>query len=181
VTAPDRVPDRVEVPADPRDLPGPFRYRRQMEVRFGDTDAMGHVNNATYLTYLEMARLGYYEAVMGRPLPLATHGASESMILAEVRLTFRSPAYYGETLTIEARVGRIGRTSFTQEYRITAPASRYGEARLVAVADAVQVMYDYSTERPVPMSDEMAASLEAYEGTSLRSPPSNAADRPAVR
>jgi acyl-CoA thioester hydrolase len=139
-----------------------------MEVRFGDTDAMGHVNNATYLTYLEMARLGYYEAVMGRPLPLAAHGASESMILAEVRLTFRSPAYYGETLTIEARVGRIGRTSFSQEYRITAPTSRYGETRLVAVADAVQVMYDYTTERPVPVSDELADALEAYERRPLR-------------
>jgi acyl-CoA thioester hydrolase len=160
--------DRVEVPPDPRDLPGPFRYRREMEVRFGDTDAMGHVNNATFLTYLEMARLGYHEAVIGRPLPLATHGASESMILAEVRLTFRSPAYYGETLTIEARVGRVGRTSFTQDYRITAPASRYGEARLVAVADAVQVMYDYATERPVPVSDDMATALEAYEGKPLR-------------
>ena len=163
-----KAPDRVEVPPDPSDLPGPFRYRRDMEVRFGDTDAMGHVNNASYLTYLEMARLGYYEAVIGRPLPLATHGASESMILAEVRLTFRSPAYYGETLMIEARVGRIGRTSFTQEYRITAPVSRYGEARLVAVADAVQVMYDYETERPVPVSDDMAAALEAYEGKPLR-------------
>jgi acyl-CoA thioester hydrolase len=165
------VPHRVEVPPDPRDLPGPFRYRREMEIRFGDTDAMGHVNNASFLTYLEMARLGYYEAVMGRPLPLATHGASESMILAEVRLTFRSPAYYGETLTIEARVGRIGRTSFTQEYRITAPASRYGEPRLVAVADAVQVMYDYATERPVPISAEMTAALEAYEGHMLRPAP----------
>ena len=139
-----------------------------MEVRFGDTDAMGHVNNARFLTYLEMARLGYYEAVIGRPLPLAAHGASESMILAEVRLTFRSPAYYGETLTIEARVGRIGRTSFTQEYRITAPESRYGEARLVAVADAVQVMYDYAAERPVPMSRRDGRRARGVRGKRLR-------------
>ncbi|MBM4408446.1 MAG: acyl-CoA thioesterase [Chloroflexi bacterium] len=158
----------VAVPPDPRDLPGPFRYRRTIEVRFPDTDAMGHVNNATFLTYIEAARLGYFEAVMGRPLPLAAHGASESMILAEARLTFRSPAYYGETLTVEARVGRIGRTSFTQDYRVLAPASRYGRARLVAVADAVQVMYDYTSERPIPVPEEMIVACERYEGRRLR-------------
>lgn len=160
--------ERVDVPVDPRDLPGPFRYRRTIEVRFPDTDAMGHVNNANYLSYIEAARLGYFETVVGRPLPLATHGASESMILAEARLTFRSPAFYGETLTVEARIGRIGRTSFTQEYRITAPESRYGRRRLVAVADATQVMYDYADERPVPLAPELVAAFEAFEGRPLR-------------
>ena len=63
-------PDRVAVPDDRRDLPGGFRYRRPIEVRFGDTDAMGHVNNAAYLTYCEMARAGYYETVTGHQLPL---------------------------------------------------------------------------------------------------------------
>ena len=167
MTAPEAA-GRVEVPADPRDLPGTFAYRREIEVRFADTDAMGHVNNAVYLTYIEMARAGYFEVVTDRPLPLGAHGASEGMILAEVRVTFRSPAYYGETLTIEARVGRIGRTSFTQEYRITAPASRYGACRLVAVAEATQVMYDYATERPMPVSDELVAAFESYEGRALR-------------
>jgi len=131
---------------------------------------MGHVNNATYLTYCEMARAGHFEAVTGLPLPLATHGASESMILAEARITFRSPAFYGETLSIEARVGRIGRTSYTQEYRITAPETRYGAARLIAIASAVVVMYDYTQERPIRVSPELAAAIEAYEGVRLRDP-----------
>ena len=163
-------PDRIEVPADPRDLPGQFRFRRPIEVRFADTDAMGHVNNAAYLTYCEMARAAHFEAVTGLPLPLATHGASESMILAEARISFRSPAYFGETLTIEARVGRIGHASYTQEYRMTAPESRYGPARLVAVASAIQVMYDYTYERPIKVSTELAEAFEAYEGRPLRDP-----------
>ena len=160
---------RVDVPPDPRDLPGEFRFRRAIEVRFADTDAMGHVNNASYLTYCEIARAAYYEAVTGRPLPLGAHGASEGMILAEATIAFRSPAYYGETLTIEARVNRIGRTSFTQEFRLTAPESRYGPARLVAASTSVQVMYDYAHERPTPVPPELAAEIEAFEGRSLRS------------
>jgi acyl-CoA thioester hydrolase len=165
---PDGTPGRVDVPADARDLPGAFRFRRRIEVRFADTDAMGHVNNAAYLTYCEIARAGYYEAVTGLPLPLGAHGASEGMILAEARIAYRSPAFYGETLTVEARVGRIGRTSFTQEFRLTAPESRYGRRRLVAVSDSTQVMYDYEHERPIAVSAELGVAMERFEGRSLR-------------
>jgi acyl-CoA thioester hydrolase len=147
---------------------GTFRYRRSIEIRFGDTDAMGHVNNAAYMTYCEMARAGYHEAVTGRPLPLGVHGAEEGMILADMRIAFRSPSFYGETLTIEARVDRIGRTSFTMVFRLTAPDSRYGKARLVAVGEAVQVTYDYSTGRPISVPVDFAAATEAFEGRPLR-------------
>ena len=88
---------------------------------------MGHVNNARYLTYVEIARVAYYEQVTGNALPIGVHGAEEGMILAEIRMTYRSPAFYGETLTVETRVERIGRTSFGMVHRITAPESRYGD------------------------------------------------------
>jgi acyl-ACP thioesterase len=54
----DRPRVRVAVVTpDPRDLPGDFGHRRELDVRFADTDAMGHVNNAVYLTYCESARI----------------------------------------------------------------------------------------------------------------------------
>jgi acyl-CoA thioester hydrolase len=162
VAAPESA--RIEVPEDPRDLPGPFAHRRVIEVRFADTDAMGHVNNAAYLTYCEIARAAYYEAVTGEPLPLGVHGAEEGMILAEVRMTYRATAFYGETLTVETRVGRIGRSSFSMEHRITAPESRYGAARLVATADSVLVSYDYAAERPIPVPDRLRRGIETFEG-----------------
>ena len=100
---------RVEVPADPRDLPGDFHHRRAVEVRFGDTDAMGHVNNAVFLSYLEMARAGYYQRVTGGLFGIGATSGERSFILADVRLTFRSPAWFAEILTLETRVTRIGR------------------------------------------------------------------------
>lgn len=164
----DGTPARIPVPDDRRDLPGSFRFRRPIEVRFADTDAMGHVNNAAYMTYCEIARAAYYEAITGEPLPLGAHGASEGMILAEARIAFRAPAFYGEVLTIEARVSRIGRSSFTQEFRLSAPESRYGRLRLVAVSESTQVMYDYSAERPILVSADLAAAMERFEGRALR-------------
>jgi acyl-CoA thioester hydrolase len=158
---------RIEVPADPRDVPGDFAHRHLVAVRLSDTDAMGHVNNARYLTYVEIARVAYHEEVTGNALPIGVHGAEEGMILAEIRMTYRSPAFYGETLTVETRVERIGRTSFDMVHRITAPESRYGPARLIAVADSTLVSYDYRDECPIPVPDQWRARFDAFEGQSF--------------
>jgi acyl-CoA thioester hydrolase len=158
---------RIDVPPDPRDVPGDFAHRHEVEVRLADTDAMGHVNNARYLTYVEIARVAYWEHVTGLMLPIGVHGADEGMILAEIRMTFRSPAFYGEMLIVESRVERIGRTSFGMVHRITAPESRYGHARLVAVADSTLVSYDYQAERPIPVPDEWRETMIRYEGRDL--------------
>jgi acyl-CoA thioester hydrolase len=157
---------RIDVPADARDIPGDFAHRHAVEVRLSDTDAMGHVNNARYLTYVEIARVAYYERVTGNALPIGTHGAEEGMILAEIRMTYRSPAFYGETLMVETRVERMGRTSFGMVHRITAAESRYGPGRLVAVSDSTLVSYDYREECPIPVPDEWRAAFEAFEGRS---------------
>jgi acyl-CoA thioester hydrolase len=159
---------RIEVPPDPRDLPGTFPHRYVEEVRFGDTDAMGHTNNSRFLTYCESARIAYWEAVTGEPFAVATHGQQESMILAEIRVTFRSQSYFGDVLTVESRVGRIGRTSFTLEHRITAAPSAQRPARLVVIAEGVQVLFDYETDRPRPIPDELVVRIEAFEGRRLR-------------
>jgi acyl-CoA thioester hydrolase len=102
--------------------------------------------------------------VTGNALPIGAHGAEEGMILAEIRVTYRSPAFYGETITVETRVERIGRTSFGMVHRLTAPESRYGPARLIAVADSVLVSYDYQQERPIPVPDEWREAMERFEG-----------------
>jgi acyl-CoA thioester hydrolase len=165
---PSAARSRADVPTDPRDLEGTFAHAHPIAVRLADTDAMGHVNNAAYLTYVEIARIAYYERVTGAPLPLGAHGAEEGMILAEIRMTYRSEAFHGETILVETRVERIGRSSWVMVHRLTAPESRHGPARLVAVSDSVLVTYDYRSERPIPVPASLVAALEAFEGRSLR-------------
>ena len=151
---------------DPRDLPGPFRHHLDIEVRFADTDARGHVNNAKYLTYCEVARIRYWTDVTGETFGLHTEGV-ESLILAEARITYRAQAFYGDTVTVQTRATRIGRSSFTLEHRLTARCEG-GPRRLVAVSESVLVRFDYEIDRPVSLSDELVAAIEAYEGRSLR-------------
>jgi acyl-CoA thioester hydrolase len=157
---------RIATPADARDLPGDFAHRVSIDVRFADTDAMGHVNNAVYLTYCEMARIRYWSDVTGEPLAARHHGA-ESLILAEARITYRSQVFHTDVVTVETRATRIGRSSFVLEHRLTAcePA---GEPRLVAVSDSVMVRYDYTVGRAIELDARYVEAMEAYEGRSLR-------------
>jgi acyl-CoA thioester hydrolase len=152
--------------ADPHDLTGTFRHELAVEVRFADTDGMRHVNNAKYLTYCEIARIRYWTDVTGETFGLHTEGV-ESLILAEARITYRAQAFYGDSVTIQTRATRIGRSSFTLEHRLTAAAPG-GPTRLVAVSESVLVRFDYEIDKPVPLSDELVAAIEAYEGHSVR-------------
>ena len=158
---------RIETPDDPRDLRGDFPHRVSIDVRFADTDAMGHVNNAVYLTYCEMARIRYWSDVTGEPVA-AGHEGAESLILAEARITYRAPVFHTETVTVETRATHIGNSSFTLEHRLTSCAVG-GSPRLVALSESVMVRYDYRADRPAPLSEAFIAAIEAFEGRSLRS------------
>jgi acyl-CoA thioester hydrolase len=156
----------VAGPSDPRDLAGDFGHRTSVEVRFADTDAMGHVNNAVYLTFVEAARVGWWMATTGKPLEREA-GRAEGLILAEVEVAFRSPVVFGETVVVETRAERLGRTSLAIVHRLT--ASRPGEpVRLVATCRSVIVRYDYVAETPVPWRADLIDAMEAFEGHSLR-------------
>ena len=156
---------RIATPGDARDLPGDFAHTVEIDVRFADTDAMGHVNNAVYLTYCEMARIRYWTDVTGEPIAPGHEGA-ESLILAEARITYRAPVFHGERVTVETRATRLGRSSFVLEHRLTARQAEE-DSRLVATSESVMVRYDYASERPTPLGPAFVAAIEGFEGRKL--------------
>jgi acyl-CoA thioester hydrolase len=160
--------DRVVVdgPPDPRDLDGDFGHRHAIPTRFADTDAMGHVNNAVYLTYAEAARLAWWSDVTGESI-IREGDRAEGLILAEIEVAFRSPVLFGETVTVETRATRIGRTSLELEHRMTA-ATVDGPVRVVGIVGSVIVRYDYETERPTTWRPEVIERIETFEGRRLR-------------
>lgn len=128
-------------------------FRHRLDVRFRDCDPMGHVNNAVYLTYLEQARFAHWRAVWGvdfEGLPADAPG----VILARVEIDYRRQAKYGDVLEVRISLERIGRTSFSYGYQVVDQ-----DDAVVADAKSVQVMYDYTAGRPVPLSDDMKARL----------------------
>src|SRR5829696_8887791 len=123
-------------------IEGEFVYEHPIEVRFVDTDAFGHVNNAVYLSYFEAARAGYYLAVTGAPFGTGESAAERTFVIAEAHLVYRTPAFFGEKLIVGCRFDWTGRSSFGLAYRVRAEASVVGEARVVADGESVQVMFD---------------------------------------
>ena len=118
-----------------------FPYVHRDRVRFRDCDAMGHVNNAVYSTYLEEARIG----VLGDLI---------DFILARVEIDFRSELRNGENVEVRTRCARIGTKSFDLEHVISAD-----EGRVVAEAKSVLVAYDYDRGESVPVPDELRRRL----------------------
>jgi acyl-CoA thioester hydrolase len=143
-------------------IPG-FTVSHEIVPRFRDTDAMGHINNAVYVTYLEVARQEYWRA-FSRDLDYRR----VPFILAGVKIDFRSEALVSEVLEIGIRCEWIGNKSFAFGYEIRETTS----GRLVVEATTVQVCYDYETKRSMAVPAELRGSLERFERRELARPSS---------
>ncbi len=136
----------------------PFTVVHELHPRFRDTDAMGHINNAVYVTYLEVARQEYWKA-----FTRTQDYGKVPFILASVSVDFRSEALVNEVLRLGIRCEWIGTRSFAFSYEIREAASD----RLVVEARSVQVCYDYDAKLSQPMPAELRRQLESFEGRAL--------------
>ncbi|MFB3854366.1 MAG: acyl-CoA thioesterase [Vicinamibacterales bacterium] len=128
-------------------------FRCPIEVRFCDIDALGHVNNAVFFTYMEEARVAFGRAILGRR---GLEGLD--YILARAECDFRRPIRFGDSVEARVTVSALGRTSFTLDYELADPTGDPVFAR----ARSVQVAYDFERRKPKPIPDEMRSKLEEY-------------------
>jgi acyl-CoA thioester hydrolase len=136
---------------------GPFRFYHSIEVRYGDLDAQGHVNNARYFTYLEQARvhylqhLGLWDLVDFREI---------GVILAQVSCTFRQPIRLQDPIRVGVRVSHVGSKSLTTEYLI----ETYPEEKEMATGQAILVAYDYQLGGSIPVPERWRNVISKFEG-----------------
>ena len=131
-----------------------YSFEAVLDVRFRDIDAMGHVNNAVYATYMEEARTAYFEEVLDAKL------SEVETVLANLELEFRRSVELGDALTVAVRVPELGESSIPMEYEIRA------DGEVAATGEAVQVAVDREAERSRPLPDEWRERIEAFEGLS---------------
>ncbi len=125
-----------------------FRHTVPIAVRFRDIDAMGHVNNAVFFTYLETARVDYMRNVA---LRTRSQDLSESgLILAQITCQFKKPIFYGESVEVGSRVAEMRNSSFSF-------------LQLAALAEGVVVSYDYQAGKSVGIPQEVRARIESFE------------------
>jgi acyl-CoA thioester hydrolase len=129
-----------------------FGHEIELDVRFRDIDALGHVNNAVYSTYLEQARLEYLADVVGVDL------LDADVVLGAIDVDFRRPVEYGESITVRLRAGELGTSSIPLENEVRA------DGEVAATAEAVMVTYDPVAGEPRPIPDAWRERIRAHEG-----------------
>ena len=154
-------------PLEWRPVTDDFRHRTTLQVRFRDIDAFGHVNNAVFFSYVELARIRYLLDV----LQPETGFDRLPLILARVELDYRSPITFGDEVVVETRVDRIGHTSFTMSHRMTVES----DGRLAGDVQTVLVTYDYASARPIPLPDDWRRRMGEHESRSFATTAATAA------
>ena len=135
-----------------------FHFYHPVEVRYGDLDPQGHVNNAKYLTYFEQGRVAYMIE-----LGLFTKDQSFmeiGVILADVHLTYLEPIYFGQNIKVGVRVARLGNKSMTWEQNIV-DTDTGGE---FSIGEIVVVAYDYVAQKTIPIPQGWREKIIRFEG-----------------
>ncbi len=135
----------------------PFRFFHPIEVRYGDLDPQGHVNNAKYLTYLEQARIAYIDHLK---LWDRSSFLTIGIILAEIKVTFLKPILFGQQVMVGVQVSRLGNKSFTMDYMI----QEHQSETTFATGTSILVAYDYRTQETIPIPSRWREVLSEFEG-----------------
>ena len=135
-----------------------FRFFHPIEVRYGDLDPQGHLNNSRYLTYFEQARIQYFvELGLFQP----GHSFMDfGVIMAEAGVTFHASVEYGMPVKVGVHVSKLGNKSMRVEQNIVHAES--GEA--LATGYVILVAFDYRANKSIPIPDVMRKTIAEYEG-----------------
>lgn len=132
------------------------KHKTQMSIRFADMDIMGHVNNANYLTYMESARIKYFNDVIGDKINWSKNG----FILAKAIVDFKAPVYLrDEEIIVYTKCSKIGNKSFDLSYTLV----KAGNQQEVAGGSTTLVAYDYGENKTITIPEEWKEKIIEFE------------------
>jgi len=135
-----------------------FRFFHPIEVRYGDLDPQGHLNNAKYLTFFEAGRINYFTH-----LGLFTPGQSFldiGVIMAESRVRYHASVEYGTPVKVGVHTSKIGNKSMTVEQNIVHAETE----KVLASGQVILVAFDYHANKSIPIPDVMRRKIAEFEG-----------------
>jgi len=135
-----------------------YRFYHPIEVRYGDLDPQGHVNNAKHLTYFEQARIAYLIE-----LGLFTRDQSFmeiGVILADVHIKYIAPIHFSQNVKAGVYISKLGNKSMTWEQNIVDAETEKELAR----GQVIMVTYDYRAEKTIPIPQDWKEKITRFEG-----------------
>ena len=120
-------------------------YVEKIPVRWGDMDAMGHVNNTVYFRYMEQARIGWFESLLPRGEAWRTIG----IVIVNASCNFKKPINYPGTVEVKVFAGEPGGSSVATHYELSV------EDQLYADGAATVVFVDAEKQKPLRIPDQI--------------------------
>jgi acyl-CoA thioester hydrolase len=135
-----------------------YKFFHPTEVRYGDLDPQGHVNNAKYLTYFEQARVYYF-----MKLGLFTKDQSFmeiGVIIADIHIAYHATTHYGDRIKVGVRTTKIGNKSMTVEQCVMDADT----GKVMASGTVILVTFDYEGLKTIPVPDDWRKTVSEFEG-----------------
>lgn len=137
-----------------------YKFLHPIEVRYGDLDPQGHVNNARHLTYFEQARVQYL-------IELGLFGREQSfmevgVVIADIHIRYHAPIHYHHTIQAGVRTVKIGNKSIIMEQCLL----NAGTQEQMASGTVVMVTFDYQAMKSIQVPENWKNALIAYENIS---------------
>ena len=129
-------------------------FSTNIEIRFRDLDAMGHVNNAVFFTYFEEGRKHFSKKEFE-----ISDVSDFKFIMAHIQCDFIKPIQFNDHVILQMWVQNIGTKSFSFEYRLVDLSD---EAMVYATGKSIQVCYDYEKDRSIEVPAKMRERLTQY-------------------
>ncbi|WP_214226323.1 thioesterase family protein [Pedobacter sp. B4-66] len=132
-----------------------FKYKTNIETRFADFDMMGHVNNATYFTFMEIARAKYWKQA------IQWDWKKTGVVIAQASLEYITPIFLEDKISMYVRTARIGKSSFDLEYLLI--KMEHGKEVICSKGKTVCVAFDYEAKISTPIPEEEKNKMILFE------------------
>ena len=123
----------------------------RIPIRWGDMDAMGHVNNTVYFRFMEQARIGWFDAL----LPRGEAWSATGIVIANASCNFKRPFNYPGTVEVKVYTGPLGGSSVPTFYEMLLE----NQETIYADGEATVVFIDIKTQKPVRIPEDIRRRL----------------------
>ena len=133
-----------------------FRHKKKIQIRFGDIDLMGHANNGVQLSYLDLARMDYFQQVYGEVIDWS----DSALIVAHLDIDYLSPIMLNDKIEVHTKIYKIGNKSVSLHQDIVDSIS--GEIK--TKTSQVMVAYSKKSGESIKVPEALKIRICGFEG-----------------
>jgi len=133
-----------------------FKHKVPVQLRFNDTDALGHINNSVYFSFYDLGKSEYFKAILGKKI----NPQNVDIVIVHAEVDFLSPIFLTDEIEVQTTVSAIGNKSFTLMQNILDTKTNC----IKCVCKTVMVGFDNKKQTSKPISEKWRKAISKFEG-----------------